>query len=40
MDSRGLEGKDYKDRYETDAYKNRLMSKEEALIKASKQSCV
>lgn len=28
MDVAGLEGKDYTDKYETEAYKQRLMSKE------------
>ena len=36
MDNTGLEGKDFTDKYETEAYKQRLMSKEVALIKASK----
>lgn len=40
MDVAGLEGKDYTDKYETEAYKQRLMSKEQAMIKASKQSCI
>ena len=40
MDTKGLEGKDYTDKYETEAYKQRKMSKQEALIKSCKQSCV